>query len=318
MRSAVSPVGYCGFFSAGHSGLVYPGSMISLIIPVFNEEGAIVDTVLSAKSALVEIGEEYEIVVVDDGSNDGTADILATIDSDHLRIITHPMNKGYGASIMSGIRSSSGDVVGITDADGTYPVGEIPTLYRAMQDQHADMVVGARTKKGAKIPLIRKPAKMIVNALANMLVGRRVPDLNSGFRLFRRDLALEFMHLYPQRFSFTITITLAALTSGYHVVYVPIDYFTRVGSSALSAGTNGIKNFVQFLGLIVRITTYFRPLRFFGWPSVLLGLTGLIVVTRTVVLEGNISDLGVLLILVGIQVGLFGLLAEVVVRHGRK
>ena len=177
------------------------------------------------------------------------------------------------------------------------------------------MVVGARTKKGVQIPLIRRPAKWVVNMLANTLAGIRIPDLNSGMRVFSRPLAERFMHLYPQRFSFTITITLAALTNDYIVRYVPIDYRKRTGKSTMGSGINGLKNFVNFLGLIVRIITYFRPLKFFIWPSIFLMILGIGVISYTLYTDLNISDSGMLMLLSGLQIGLFGLLAEVVIRQ---
>ena len=291
--------------------------MISLLIPVYNEAGAVRDTVKRADDALKTFGQRYEIIVIDDASSDDSADLVREMKLEHVSVITHVHNRGYSASLKTGIRRSTGDIIGITDADGTYPIEQVPTLLNALIDRQADMVVGARTKKGAKIPLIRRPAKFVVNSLANSLTGMKIPDLNSGLRVFRRDLAERFMHLYPQRFSFTITITLAALTNDYMVEYIPIDYFKRKGKSTMS-GWNGLKTFFNFLSLIIRITTYFRPLKFFAWPSMILMISGLLTAIYTLIQESNISDTGVLLLMTGLQIGLFGLLAEVVVRHRAK
>lgn len=288
--------------------------MISIIIPTYNEQDAIEETVRTVDETFRKVGEDFEILVIDDGSTDGTADVLAKIDVPSLAVITRPQNRGYSASIKAGIRRSKGEIIGITDADGTYPVNQFPELLRTMKDAKADMVIGARTKKGAKIPLIRKPAKMIVNALANTLTGTRIPDNNSGMRLFTRELGERFMHLYPQRFSFTITITLAALTNDYIVKFVPIDYFKRRGKSTMS-GVIGLKSFLGFLGLIIRIVVYFRPLRFFMWPSAIITLAGLGIMVYTVIEYSNITDTGLFLFLSGLQIGLFGLLADVMVRQ---
>ncbi|MDO8648434.1 MAG: glycosyltransferase family 2 protein [Candidatus Peregrinibacteria bacterium] len=289
--------------------------MLSIIIPVFNEEGVIESTIRTLHETLTSSGEEFEIVAVDDGSSDGTVKILSDLKLQELTIITHPQNRGYGASVKSGIRHSKGELIGTVDADGTYPLKDFPLLLTRLRERKADMVVGARTKRGVQIPLIRRPAKAVLNILANALSGMRIPDLNSGMRIFTRELAERFMHLYPQRFSFTITITLAALTNDYIVSYVPIDYYTRKGKSTLSSGMNGLKNFVNFLGIVVRIITYFRPLRFFIWPSLALLAAGTIMIVHTLRTESNVSDSGMLLLLTGLQIGLFGLLAEVVVRN---
>lgn len=291
--------------------------MITLLIPVFNEKEAITETIETALDVFSGMGEPFEIIVINDGSTDGTAEILATVTDERVHVVTHPRNQGYGSSMKTGLRQAQGDIIAITDADGTYPIHDFPKLFQELQVADADMVVGARTKQGAQIPLIRKPAKAIINLLVNSLTGMKVPDNNSGMRVFKKDLGLQFMHLYPQGFSFTITITLAALTSDYLVEFVPIDYFKRKGSSSMSAGFNGIKNFLRFLGLIVRIVTYFRPLKFFVWPAAILGIGGLIYSGYTIYMEQNVSDAGMLLMTTGLQIGLFGLLAEVVVRQGK-
>ena len=291
--------------------------MFSLLIPVFNEEAVIERTVREAHDTLQDAGP-FEIIVINDGSADRTEEILTELRLPHLRLINHPYNKGYGASMKTGIRHSQGILIGTVDADGTYPIGEFPTLIQKMDTAHADMIVGARTKKGVQIPLIRRPAKWLVSLLANTLTGIDIPDLNSGMRIFTRELAERFMHLYPQKFSFTITITLAALTNDYIVVYHPINYFKRIGKSTLSSGCNGLRNFLNFLGLIIRIITYFRPLKFFAWPAAILIIFGISTLIRTLAIDRNISDAGLLLLLTGIQVGFFGLLADVVVRNKNK
>lgn len=288
--------------------------MLSVLLPVFNERESIETTVRSLHEVLSRGQDAFELIAINDGSTDGTGEILNALSLPHFQVFTHSQNTGYSASLKTGIRRSKGEVIAMMDSDGTYPVESLPNLLQTMKERDADMVVGARTKKGVKIPLLRRPAKWIVNKLANSLTGRKIPDLNSGMRVFKRDLAERFMHLYPQRFSFTITITLAALTNDYLVEYVPIDYFKRAGKSTLSSGMNGIKNFGQFLGLIIRIVTYFRPLKFFIWPSIILILGGIVAVSYTLYTASNISDSGILLLMTGLQIGLFGLLADVAIR----
>ncbi|HAI98126.1 TPA: glycosyltransferase family 2 protein [Candidatus Peribacteria bacterium] len=288
--------------------------MISLLIPVFNEERAIEDTILRAQRALTQTGEEFEIVVVDDGSTDDSGKIISGLLLPMLRVFRNQQNRGYGTAMKVGLRQAKGDVIATVDADGTYPIEDFPKLIAHLKATGADMVVGARTKAGAKIPLLRRPAKMILAFLANTLTGMRIPDNNSGMRVFRRSLGLEFMHLYPRGFSFTLTLTLASLTSGYLVEFVPIDYFKRVGKSSMG-GWNGLSNFINFLGLVIRVTTYFRPVRFFGWPGGLLMLSGTAMIVTTVIRNANVSDSGLLLLLTGLQIVLFGMLAEIIVRH---
>lgn len=291
--------------------------MLSLIIPVYNEKEAIEETILSAHNVLQSTGMDFEILAVNDGSTDGTADILAQMNVPNLTVITHPINRGYGTCMKTAIRKANGEMLAMTDADGTYPIVDFPKLISVMQEEDCDMVVGARTKKGVQIPLIRRPAKWMINRLVNFVTGMHIPDNNSGMRIVKKEIAKEFMHLYPQGFSFTITITLATITSGYMVKFVPIDYFKRKGKSSMSAGLNGIKHFLFFIGLITRITTYFTPLKVFAWPAIVLMAAGLGYIGHTLAVEQNISDGGMLVFLSGMQIGLFGLLAEVVARQAR-
>ena len=288
--------------------------MFSLIVPIFNEKEVVEHTIRTLHETLSKNGGGFEIIAVDDGSTDGAAQILSALQLPHVHVLIHPQNRGYSSSIKAGMRHAKGDIFGIVDADGTYPLEKFPEFLKTMRETDADMVVGARAK-GKNIPFLRRPAKAIVNALANNLTGMKIPDLNSGMRIFTRELGMRFMHLYPQRFSFTITITLAALTNDYLVQYLPIEYGKRQGKSTLSSGFNGLKNFGNFLSLIIRIVTYFRPLRFFLWPSAILMAGGVGVVGYTLWQDANVSDSGMLLIMTGLQVGLFGLLAETVVRH---
>ncbi len=291
--------------------------MLSVLIPAFNEEQAIDETVRRVHAALMDTTDPFEIVVIDDGSTDGTPDILRNISLPQFHIVTHSKNRGYGASMKTGIRHSHGDLIATIDADGTYPIEEFPKLLRELRSGQTDMAVGARVKRGARIPWTRRPAKAVLGLLARTLTGMDIPDLNSGMRIFTRELGERYMHLYPQRFSFTITITLAALTNDYIVTFLPIDYHKRIGRSTMSSGFNGVRNFLRFLGLIVRIVTYFRPLKFFVWPSVLLMALGFGTICFTLYRDRNISDSGMLMLLTGLQIGLFGLLAEAVVRNRR-
>lgn len=285
--------------------------MISVVIPVYNEERALAETVRRVRSGLQRTGQAYEMIVVDDGSRDRTPSILRTLEG--VRALRHEENRGYGASLKTGIRAAQGDVLAIIDADGTYPAEAIPTLSDALRDDLV-MVVGDRSGSGNAFPLLRRPGKAVVNVLAAFLVGRRIPDLNSGMRVMRRSLVEEYFHLLPDGFSFTTTITLAALTNKLGVRWVPIAYAPRLGKSTITFGRGLFQELPNFLALIVRIITYFRPLRFFALPSALFLALGFANMVRTLVLERNISDASMLLIVVGIQIGLMGLLADLIVR----
>ena len=193
---------------------------VTVVIPVYNEERG-VEGVLERLSRL-ELGVPVALLAVNDGSKDGTGAVLAALARrfPRLRILTHRSNKGYGAALKTGFTHAKTDVVVITDADGTYPEDRIRDLVACIDDG-AEMAVGARLGENVTIPLLRRPAKWVLRKLASFLAGTEIPDLNSGLRAFRRDLVLAYRPILPQGFSFTTTITLAALTNAHRVDYVP-------------------------------------------------------------------------------------------------
>ncbi|MBS3117899.1 glycosyltransferase family 2 protein [Candidatus Woesearchaeota archaeon] len=278
---------------------------ISIILPTYNEEKTIEDTVQKIKQIIKENKLNAQIVVVNDASTDNTKEILNRIQA--IKVMEHQINRGYGASLKTGIKHTNTDWILITDADGTYPIEDIPTLIE--QINSADMIVGARIKKGVKIPLTRRPAKKIIGTLANLLVGKKIPDINSGFRIFKREVALKFFHLFPDGFSFTTTITLAALTNNYKVKFVPIDYYQRQGKSTV----HPIKDFIGFLAIIIRIMVYFRPLKMFSILAGMLFLIGTTIFLYTFLVLNNIADITVIVILLAsLQVFLSGMIAEII------
>ena len=239
---------------------------LTIIVPAYNEEHGIAGVVDWIRSSLELSGLTYEVLVVDDGSADRTAELAG---ASGARVIQHPGNRGYGEALKTGIRHAEHEWIAIIDADGSYPADQIPELARHLAEN--DMVVGARTKAGAAIPLIRRPAKMFLTWLASYLTETPIPDLNSGLRIFRRSLALEFLHILPSGFSFTTTITMAALNNGYSVQYVPVDYLKRTGSSKIRP----IRDTLNFLMLILRMTLLFRPLKIFIPLSIIFALGSL-------------------------------------------
>lgn len=235
-------------------------SKITIVIPAFNEEASI-SRVLDG---LRDWRKRAEIIVVDDGSADRTAEIAT---SAGVRVICHSINKGYGAALKSGIRAASGDVVVMMDADGQHCADQIAALVDAMGDN--DMVVGARGK-GSHTPFVRKPLKWVLGHVANYLTQTKIPDLNSGLRAFRTEVAKSFLHLLPNRFSFSTILTLALLKEGYNIAYVPIVATPRVGTSAVNPITDGFNAIL----LIVRIIALFDPLRVFLPTSIALFVLG--------------------------------------------
>lgn len=237
-----------------------------MVIPAYNEEKAISSVLDDLEAALNTIPRPREILVIDDGSTDGTA---AAAERPGVTVVKRGVNLGYGASLKLGLRQATHDLVVITDADGTYPADRIADLLSAMDS--ADMVVGARTSQNVHIPRVRRFPKWCLRKLAGFLTRRPIPDLNSGLRVFRKAQVESYRHLLPNGFSFTTTITLAYHSDGRIVRYIPIDYERRTGRSKIRP----VADTYNFILLILRTVLYFDPMRIFMPPALLtMSLTG--------------------------------------------
>jgi glycosyltransferase involved in cell wall biosynthesis len=287
---------------------------VTLVVPVYNEEGAIEGVV--ERLCGLELGVPLEVLVVNDGSTDATGSMLARLctEQPRLRIIDHRGNLGYGAALKTGFSAAAHEVVVITDGDGTYPESAIVDLLACIDDG-AEMAVGSRTGASVHIPFIRRPAKWFLRKLASYLAGTPIPDLNSGLRAFRRDLVLTYRPILPQGFSFTTTITLASLTNHHRVDYVSIDYAHRAGRSKIRP----VRDTLGFLSLIIRTVLYFNPLKVFYPASFLLfvALCGLTYYDLFVVSPPNLGDKTVLVFVALVQVLTVGLLADLIEKKSR-
>jgi glycosyltransferase involved in cell wall biosynthesis len=275
---------------------------VTVLIPAFNEEESITGTVEAIRQFEPYV-RALEIIVINDGSSDKTGEIARGLP---VKLLEHEVNLGYGAGLKNGLRNASHDYILIADADGTYPLEDIPRLLADAKDY--SMVVGARTGAVVKVPPLRKPGKWIITRLAEYLSNRKIPDLNSGFRIFRKDVAMRFIELYPDGFSFTTTITLAMLTNHYQVKFIPINYHRRVGKSSIKP----LRDFTNFTILIIRICAYFKPLNVFVPPALFLILVGALKGAKDYHYESHLGLLGIVLVLTGVQMLFIGLLADLI------
>jgi len=281
---------------------------VSIIIPAFNEEVGVGDVVKHVRQVLTKARIKHEILVVDDGSKDHTA---LRAQQAGARIISMGENRGYGASIKAGMREAQYPLIAITDADGTYPVEELPALVH--MTQNADMAVGARTKPGVAIPSLRRFPKWLLGKWANYLADRKIPDLNSGLRVFRKSAALRYEGLFPNGFSFTTTITLALECHGYIVKYLPIDYAARVGKSKIKP----IQDTINFFSLVLRVVMYFKPLKIFIPMSGIIFVVALASLLNAYYHGAVLPSSTLFLLVAGVQVAALGLLADLLVKRGR-
>jgi glycosyltransferase involved in cell wall biosynthesis len=239
---------------------------VAVIIPAYNEQDAVRATVEQVRRALEGASVAHEIVVVNDGSSDNT---MAEARAGGARVIDFADNNGYGHALKAGIAASDSELIAILDADGTYPPDALPAMVRMAAS--SDMVVGDRGRSMNNVPLIRRPAKWLLGTLASFLARRRINDVNSGLRVFRRRSLARFVPLLPDGYSFTTTTTLCMLASGLSVVYHPIAYGRRIGHSKIKA-----RHFFKFVFLVFRLTILFRPLRVFGPLGALLLAIGIL------------------------------------------
>ncbi len=279
---------------------------VSVVIPVYNEIGALEKTVHEVVEYMKASGFVFEIILVDDGSTDGSSELMAGIDLPEVRKVHHGVNRGYGAALKTGLKAARYDLMATTDADGTYPNERLPELIEALGE--GDMIVGARTGQNVHIPTARKPAKRALNELANYLSGTKIPDLNSGLRVMRKETVKRFLYILPDSFSFTTTITLAMLSDGRSVSYVPVDYFHRAGSSKI----NPIKDTIRFTQLVIRTVMYFNPLRVFVPLSLSLFLASFLVLVYRLISGEGLLVFGIVLFVSAIQVLTTGMLADLI------
>ena len=285
-----------------------PGEVdVSVVLPVFNERGHLLAEIDRIRDALEGSSYSYEIIVVDDGSTDGSGDRLRTLEG--IRLISFPRNRGSGSARKAGSFAARGRVVVWTDADMTYPNDRIPELVKELEGH--DQVVGARTSEQGTAKALRVPAKWAIRMLAQYLAGVKIPDLNSGLRAFRRSVAVQYLHLLPAGFSCVTTITMAFLANGYSVRYVPIEYRPRAGESKF----HWWKDTRRYLLQVVRLVLSYNPLKVFlpiGMTLLLVGMAklGFDLVDKDWRVGSNTS----LLLFAAFQVMAIGLLADLVVR----
>ena len=286
---------------------------ITVVLPVFNEEQSLERELLRIKTGLDQSPYSWELIAVDDGSSDGSAAIL----DQHpwVRRITFSRNRGSGTARRAGTEAALGNVVVWTDADMTYPNDHIADLVDSLGD--ADQVVGARTSEQGTVKLLRVPAKWAVRAIAQWLTRTPIPDLNSGFRAFRRASAAPYLSLLPTGFSCVTTITIAMLSDAREVRFVPITYAKREGHSKFRP----MRDTRRYLIQLVRMVMFFQPLRvFLPIAAVLLTVGGLKVIYDIVTDPVRIAVNTVIVVIAGIQVLVLGLLADLIVartRHGQ-
>jgi glycosyltransferase involved in cell wall biosynthesis len=271
---------------------------VTIIIPAYNEAeviGSVVDGIRTVAG-----DDDWEILVVDDGSSDETSERASR---SGVRVVRHPYNKGNGAAVKTGLREAKGEVICLMDADGQHDPQEIPKLLTGLQTY--DLVIGTRTGRQSG-GLLRWLGNFFYNRLASYLTNHQIYDLTSGFRAAWRDKMLEFLPLFPNGFSYPVTSTMAFIKAGYNVGFIPITVSKRVGQSKIRVLRDGVK----FVLIAMRIIMLFSPMRIFLPISALLFAGGAGYAVYTIITEVHITNTTVLLCTMSVVTFLIGLVSE--------
>lgn len=279
---------------------------LTIIIAAYNEEDGIADTI----QGLLPLLDKYlwKLLVINDGSSDETESIILRFSKSNSRIsyINHPYNRGYGAGLKTGIKNANTDFVAFYDADGQHRPEDMEKLYDKFVG--LDMLVGKRGRDSYQ-DWVRKPGKWVLGKVANFLTGRKIPDLNSGLRIIKRDIILGMLHLFPDGFSFSTTSTVAFMNLGYAVDYSPIIVNKRVGQSTVKQFKHGSSTIL----LIFRLIILFNPLKVFLPASLFILLLGIIyeLLFGIILIDGiDLLPAALLLIITGILIFFFGLVVD--------
>ena len=292
-------------------------SLVSIVIPLYNEENTIKEVVESTikemesmKRLGIEECKDYEIIVVDDGSTDESAEILKGIENERVIVLQHPYNKGNGMAVKTGAKKAKGDIIVILDADMQHDPRMICYLLKHMEDY--EMVIVSRNKQS----IIRGLGNKILNKCASYLLNIKIPDLTSGFRAIRKEIFLRYIHLLPNGFSTPTTLTMTLLQEGHNIKFIESQYLKtkKKTNSKISPFKDGMK----FLIIICRMVILYNPLKIFIPLSILLCIPGVAYLFYELIVHFNVPDSATLLVLGGIITLGFGLLADSIAMNRRE
>jgi glycosyltransferase involved in cell wall biosynthesis len=287
---------------------------VSIVLPCYNEQGHVAREVDRICAAMDTSGYPYELLAFDDASTDRTLAALLEIAPRYpaMRVVHFDRNGGAGTVRRIGTQQARGDIVVWTDADMTYPNDRIPELVRILdKDQALDQIVGARTSEQGTHKALRVPAKWFIRKIAEKLTNAAIPDLNSGLRAFRRQVALPYLRLLPAGFSCVTTITLAFLCNQHAVRYIPVDYAKRSGTSKF----HFLKDAYRYILQVLRMVMYFNPLKVLMPLALFLIALGTAKGIFDMIVHPLLFAVNTVLILVtGLIIASLALLADLIVR----
>jgi len=265
--------------------------MLTIIVPVFNESAGITDFLNELKLNLANLSYPIEVIIVDDYSTDHSKNLIENFiletkeELNHVfHLIQNQSNLGYGASIKKGMLHSKFKTCAIIDADVTYSVQDLLTLVENFQQESTSMIVGARSGKIYQGNLTKKIMRSVLKKIVEYMANRRIPDINSGIRVFDKAIATNNLRLLSDRFSFTTSLTLVFMLNGATVKYIPIEYRKRSGESKVRLMGDAIKT----LGLILVVSFYFNPMKILYPITLLLLILSIIMFFISIALQSSI------------------------------
>lgn len=290
-------------------------NFITVLIPCYNEAEAINSVIGEVDNAMKTTPYQYEILAVDDNSSDQTVAVIENLmkENSKIRIVKRKINGGSGASRKTGILNAKGDIIAMLDGDGTYKAADIPKMLEYFPEY--DQVNGARTSEQGTYKFLRFSAKWVIRRLAVYLSGCQIPDLNTGLKAFKKDIMMKYLWVIPDGFSCVTTMTLAFLTNGHGVKYIPTEYFKRVGKSKF----HPFKDTAKYLNTVLRMIIYFNPLKFFLPLGGFLMLAAAAWIGWTLYfVDFKIHASQIIMIILAIQIFVFGFLADLIVSASKR
>lgn len=283
---------------------------LSVVLPCFNEAEAIAPVIREVRAALVAWPGTFEILVVDDASRDGSAE---RADAEGVRVVRRVENGGSGASRKTGVVAARGALIAMLDADGTYDASALPELVGHFPGY--DQVNGARTSEQGTHKPLRIAAKWCIRKLAEWISGKRIPDLNTGLKVFKRDVMMRYLWVLPEGFSCVTSMTLAFLCNGHPVKYVPVTYRKRIGKSKF----HPVRDTARYATTMLRMIMYFRPLRVFFPIALAIGVLAVVkgVYDWKFSDRQTLQESDIILALAALMTLVIGLLADLIVAQRR-